>query len=107
MERSEGLAAAGAGVILTVVAFWLTPLQGRADFLVVAYLAGVAAYLLAAVRTEGRRAVVDRLAAVLMVTTVGICLLALGSVLVYTAARGDQGPRLVLLHPFHERRGPP
>jgi phosphate transport system permease protein len=32
--------------------------------------------------------VVDRLASVLMVTTVGICLLALGSVLVYTVARG-------------------
>lgn len=88
MGRGEGLAAAGAGVILAGVAFWLTPLQGRADVLVVAYLAGVAAYLLAAARLEGRRAVVDRLAAVLMVTTVGVCLLALGSVLVYTAARG-------------------
>jgi len=88
MGRGEGLAAAGAGVILTGVAFWLTPLQGRADFLVVAYLAGVAAYLVGAARLEGRRSVVDRLAAVLMVTAVGICLLALGSVLVYTAARG-------------------
>ena len=88
MGRAEGLAAAGAGVILAAVAFRLTPLQGRAGFLIVAYLAGVAAYLLAAARLEGRRAVVDRLAAVLMVTTVGICLLALGSVLVYTAARG-------------------
>jgi phosphate transport system permease protein len=87
MSRREGMTAAAAGVVLTGVAFWLTPLQGRAGFLVVAYVAGVAAYLLAAAREEGRRSVVDRLAAVLMLTTVGICLLALGSVLVYTAAR--------------------
>jgi phosphate transport system permease protein len=81
-------AASTGGVVLTAVAFRLTPLQGRADFVVVAYLAGAAAYLAAAAGVEGPRSVVDRLAAVAMATTVGICLLALGSVLVYTAARG-------------------
>ena len=85
---SHGLAAASGGVALAGAAFWLTPLQGRAGFLLVAYLAATAAYLLAAGRVEGRRSVVDRLAGVVMVSTVGICLLALGSVLVYTAARG-------------------
>ncbi|HEX2047197.1 MAG TPA: phosphate ABC transporter permease PstA [Acidimicrobiales bacterium] len=88
LSAPRAVAAAGAGVALTAVAFWLTPMQGRADFLVVAYLAATAAYLLAAARLEGRRSVVDRLAAVMMVTTVGTCLLALGSVLVYTAVRG-------------------
>jgi phosphate transport system permease protein len=88
LTAGEALAAAAAGVAATAVAFALTPLQGRADFLLVAYLAGAAGYLMAAARVEGRRAVVDRLAAVLMATTVGICLLALGSVLVYTASRG-------------------
>jgi phosphate transport system permease protein len=75
-------------VAATAVAFWLTPLQGRAGFLLVAYLAGTATYLAAAGRVESRRSVVDRLAALVMVTTVGICLLALGSVLIYTAVRG-------------------
>jgi phosphate transport system permease protein len=84
----RALAAAAGGVAATAAAFRLTPLQGRADFLLVAYLAATAAYLVAAAGVEGRRSVVDRLAAVLLVTTVGVCLLALGSVLVYTASRG-------------------
>jgi len=37
---------------------------------------------------EGRRSVSDRLAGVLMATAVGLSMLALGSVLVYTAVRG-------------------
>ena len=88
LPAAQALAAAVAGVGLAAVAFRLTPLQGRAGFLVVAYLAGTAAYLLAAALVESRRAVVDRLAAVVLVTTVGACLLALGSVLIYTALRG-------------------
>ena len=88
MSAGQAAAAAGGGVVLTGVAFAVTPLQGRAGFLVLGYVAGVAAYLLAAARLESRRSVVDRVAAVLMVTTVGVCLLALGSVLLYTVARG-------------------
>ena len=84
----KALATAAVGVAVAGVAFRLTPLQGRAGFLLVAYLAGVAAYLLAAARAESRRSVVDRLAAVVMITTVGVCLLALGAVLVYTVVRG-------------------
>jgi phosphate transport system permease protein len=82
------VAAAATGLALTAIAFAVTPLQGRVDFVAAAYLAATTAYLLAAARVEGRRSVVDRLAAVVMVTTVGLCLLALGSVLVYTAVRG-------------------
>ena len=88
LQPAQALGAAGGGLLVAVVAFAVTPLEGRADFVIVAYLAAAAAYLLAAARIEGRRSVVDRLAAVAMVTAVGICLLALGSVLVYTAARG-------------------
>lgn len=88
LTTGQGAAAAAAGVAATAVAFRLTPLQGRAGFLLVGYTAATAAYLLAAARVEGRRSVVDRLVAVGMVTTVGVCLLALGSVLVYTAIRG-------------------
>ncbi len=90
LSLSQGLAAAVAGIVASVVLFALTPFQGRADFVVVAYLLGTAAYLLAAARVEGRRSVVDRLAAVVMVTAVGLSLLALGSVLVYTAVRGSK-----------------
>lgn len=88
LTPAVAVAAAAAGVALAGVAFVLTPLQGRAGFLLVAYLAGTAAYLAAAAQVERRRSVVDRLMALLMVTTVGVCLLALGSVLIYTVARG-------------------
>ena len=88
MSSAQAVGAAGAGVAVAVVAFLLTPLQGGAGLLLLAYVGGVATYLLASARIESRRSVVDRLAAVLMVTTVGVCLLALGSVLVYTVARG-------------------
>lgn len=88
LPRSAAIVAPMAGVAVTAVAFAVTPMQGRADFGVVAYVVATAAYLAAAARIEGRRSVVDRLAAVLLVTTVGVCLLALGSVLAYTAARG-------------------
>ena len=85
---AQAVGAAGAGIALAAVAFAVTPLQGRAGFLLVAYLSGTAGYLAAAARVESRRSVVDRLAAVLMVSTIGVCLLALSSVLIYTVARG-------------------
>jgi len=88
LGRAGGLAAAGAGLATAVVLFWLTPMQGRADFVVVAYPLATAGYLLAAARSEGRRSLVDRLVGVLMVTAVVICLLSLGAVLAYTAVRG-------------------
>jgi phosphate transport system permease protein len=63
-------------------------MQGRADFVVVGYTCGIAGYLVTASRIEGRRQAVDRFFHALIVTAVGVCLLALGAVLVYTAARG-------------------
>jgi phosphate transport system permease protein len=88
LSRPGAVGAAAGGLVLAAVAFMVTPMQGRADFVVVGYLLAVAGYLIAAARTEGRRSVVDRLVGVLMVTAVAICLISLGAVLVYTAARG-------------------
>ncbi|MDQ6927219.1 MAG: phosphate ABC transporter permease PstA [Actinomycetota bacterium] len=88
LTRVRAALSAGAGIAIAALLFAVTPLQGRADFLLVAYLLGAAGYLGAARQIEGRRAVVDRLAGLLVVTAVAICLLALGSILVYTAARG-------------------
>jgi len=90
LGRSRSLAAAGAGLVVTAVAFALTPMQGRADFVLIGWVFATAAYQGAAGRVEGRRAVVDRLAGVFMVTAVVVCLIALGSVLIYTVVRGSK-----------------
>ena len=39
----QAVAATAGGVALAALAFWLTPLQGRAGFLLVTYLAGTTA----------------------------------------------------------------
>ena len=57
---------------ITPVLFAVTPMQGRADFVVVAYTMGAACYLVAAARAEGRRGAVDRLMGLLMVTAFGL-----------------------------------
>jgi len=88
LTRSQSAAAAAVGIGVAAVAFAVTPLQGRADFVLVAWLFATTAYLVVAGRIEGRRSVVDRLAGVLMVTAVAVCLIALGSVLIYTVFRG-------------------
>ncbi len=88
LRRSQSAGAVTVGVVVTAIAFAVTPLQGRADFLLVAWLFATFAYLVAAVRIEGRRSAVDRLAGVFMVTAVAVCLIALGSVLIYTVFRG-------------------
>lgn len=90
LRRPQALAAAGFGIGVTAAAFALTPMQGGADFVVVAWLFATIAYLGVAARIEGRRSVVDRLAGVLMVTAAAVCLLALGSVLIYTVVRGTK-----------------
>ncbi|MGI8778023.1 MAG: phosphate ABC transporter permease PstA [Acidimicrobiales bacterium] len=94
LQRSQALTAVAAGAGVTAVAFALTPLQGRADFVVVAWLVATIAYLGAAGRVEGRRSVIDRLAGVLMVTAAVVCLIALGSVLIYTVVRGTKALNL-------------
>jgi phosphate transport system permease protein len=88
LERPRALGTSAAGLAVALLLFAVTPLQGRADFVVVGYLFAVGTYLVAAARTEGRRSVVDRLVGVLMVTAVAVCLIGLGAVLLYTAVRG-------------------
>jgi len=90
LKRSHAMAAAGLGIAVAAVAFALTPLQGRADFLLVAWFFATFSYLFVAGRIEGRRSVVDRLAAVFMLTAVVVCLIALSSVLIYTVVRGSK-----------------
>jgi phosphate transport system permease protein len=88
MSTRVAAAAVGAGAAAAALLFWATPLQGTADFVVVAWVVGAMSYLGVAARTEGRRSVVDRAMAVLVLSAVAVCLLALGSVLAYTAVRG-------------------
>lgn len=84
----RAVGAAGAGVAGAAVLFAFTGLAGRAGFLLVSYALAVACLLGVAALVEGRRSALDRLAAVLMTTAVAVALLALGSVIVYTAVRG-------------------
>jgi phosphate transport system permease protein len=88
LQRWQAAVSAAAGVAVAAGLFAVTPMQGRADFVVVGYMCAVAGYLVTAARIEGRRQAVDRFFHALIVTAVATCLLALGAVLVYTAARG-------------------
>jgi len=88
MKRWQGSAAVAAGVAMTALLSWVSPLQGRADLGLVAYLLGAAAYLGTASLIEGRRSAVDHLFRILVRTSVGICIVALGAVLIYTTVRG-------------------
>ena len=60
LQRWQALLSAAAGIALAALLFAITPLQGRADFVVVAYALAVGGYLVAASRIEGRRQAVDR-----------------------------------------------
>ena len=88
LQRWQAVASAAGGVIVAASLFAITPMEGRADFIVVAYCLAVSGYLVAAGRIEGRRQAVDRFFHALVVTAVAVSLLAIGAVLVYTAARG-------------------
>ncbi|HEX8769987.1 MAG TPA: hypothetical protein VF711_04390, partial [Acidimicrobiales bacterium] len=88
LTRVRALLYASGGVAIAAALFVVTPLQGRVDFLLVAYVLAAIGYLAGAYRVEGRRAVVDRLASLLVGTAVIVCLIALGSILIYTVARG-------------------
>src|SRR5205085_644007 len=76
LDRTRAALATAGGIALTLLLFAVTPMAGRADFLVVAWFLGVGAYLAAAVVVEGRRAATDRLFHALVVASVGVCLLA-------------------------------
>ena len=102
LAPGRALAFAAAGVAAAALLFWVTPLQGRADFLLAGYLFAAGAYLGAAGLVEGRRRVADRLARLLVTTAVAVCLVSLGAVLAYTAVRGLRALDLrFLTHSMH------
>jgi phosphate transport system permease protein len=81
-----GVAAATVAVALGL--FAVTPMQGRADFLVVAALLYLVAQTGLSYAVEGRRRATNRLALSLLVASVLIALLPLVTVVAYTMARG-------------------
>jgi phosphate transport system permease protein len=76
------------GVALTVLAFVLTPLQGRVEFVVVAAMLSVAAVAAVSWRMEGRRRAVDRVATSAAVAALTLAVLPLGFVLGYVIKKG-------------------
>jgi phosphate transport system permease protein len=88
LSRGRAMVGIGVGLLMTVGLSAVSVVKGTADVVVVAWLLGVGGYLLAARLVEGRRALVDRLVHVLVLSAVGVCLLALGAVLMYTVSRG-------------------
>jgi phosphate transport system permease protein len=68
--------------------FALTPLGGRADFVVAAFVVFVIAQTALSVVVEGRRYAVDRLATTLLWSAVVVALLPLVAVLAYTIGKG-------------------
>lgn len=77
-----------ASVLLTLVLFAITPLQGRADFAVVALLMFVLVQTLASFRLEGRRFAADRLLSVFVHLSVLAAVVPLIAVLGYTLVKG-------------------
>lgn len=81
-------AALGAGGLTTALFTFLAPFDGRLGAVVVGWLLFVALYALLVSFEEQGPAVRDRLATVVVHSVAGLVLLALGSVLTFTAWRG-------------------
>ena len=77
-----------AAVVLSVLLFAVTPMQGRADFLVFAAALFVALQTAASFAVEGRRKAVDRLASTLIYTSFALALVPLISVIATVLRRG-------------------
>jgi phosphate transport system permease protein len=88
LARAHVAAAAVASLLLTLVVFALTPLGGRADFVVAAFVVFVVAQTALSVVVEGRRYAVDRMATTLLSSAVAVALLPLVAVLAYTIGKG-------------------
>lgn len=86
---APAMAAVGAAALLaTAVVFLLTPLGGRAEFVVLGVLAVVAAVVAASWRIEGRRKATNRLVTIGTYGSMLIALIPLAAVLGYTVSRG-------------------
>ncbi len=88
LPRWALLAVSAGAVAVAAVLFWLTPLQGVADFIVVAAVLVVAAVVGVSWAVEGRRHAVDRAWVTLTVAALMLALLPLGFTIGYTVARG-------------------
>ena len=88
LTRAHLVVAALAAVAVTGLLFAVTPLQGRAGFVLVAALLVIATVTGLTWAVEGRRRAVDRLAAVAVVTAFFVAMLPLVVVLTYTVGRG-------------------
>lgn len=82
------LGAAAGAVAVAVLLFALTPMQGQADFVVLATLLVVVAVVGLTWAVEGRRRATDRLATSGALVALALTLLPLGFTLGYTAFRG-------------------
>jgi phosphate transport system permease protein len=88
LSRGRAVLGIGAGLLMAAALSASSLVKGTADVVVVAWMLAVGGYLVAARLVEGRRALVDRLVHVLVLSAVAVCLLALGAVLIYTISRG-------------------
>jgi len=84
-----GVAAAVLGALLvSLLLFAVTPMQGVADFLIFAVVLTVASVTVASWIVEGRRRAKDRFATSVMLVALGLTILPLGFVIGYTIKRG-------------------
>lgn len=74
--------------LLTLLLFYLTPLQGRVDFVVVAVLVYAAAQTALSFATEGLRFALDRLMTLFVYLAMLAALFPLVAVIAYTVAKG-------------------
>lgn len=88
LSRWHLLAVAAAVLLVTWALFALTPLQGRADYGVVAVAGYLAAQSAVSLRVEGRRRAMDRFVAALAIAAFLVALAPLLSVLVFTSVHG-------------------
>ena len=90
LRRLQLVAVAAACALVAGGLFALTPLQGRADFLLVTYLLYLVGQTAISYVVEGRRHATNRLAITLVMTAVIAAVLPLVAVLVYTVSKGLQ-----------------
>jgi phosphate transport system permease protein len=77
-----------ATVAITALLFAVTPMQGRVDFALVAFVLYLAGLVTASTLVEGARAARNRLALTLLYTMLALALIPLVAVLTYTISRG-------------------
>jgi phosphate transport system permease protein len=90
LSRWQLLLLAAATLVATLGIFSVTPLSGRADFLVVFGIAYISVQTVASYAIEGGRVARNRLALTLLVGAVALAMMPLLAVLVYTVSRGAQ-----------------